>query len=78
MNNLETAVTEIKKVEAILRRRYQYPHPILGYVTVALECLEMELAALRPPAPDPEAGAEAQAEAVEKPPTYPSRKRGRS
>jgi hypothetical protein len=54
MGNLETALSEINRMEAILRSRYHYEHPIFGHLAIARECVEAELAAAAPPAPQPE------------------------
>ena len=42
MANLELARTEIKRVDAILRSRYNYAHPVFNHLTAALEHLEDE------------------------------------
>ena len=54
MGNLETALAEINRAETVLRSRYQYEHPIFGYLATARECVEAEMAAAAPPTPEPD------------------------
>lgn len=43
MPNLEMARAEIKRVDTILRSRYNYAHPVFDHLAAALEALEGDL-----------------------------------
>lgn len=90
MADVEKARAELNRIEAFLRTRYHYPHPIFGHMAAALEYLgEPPPAGVEAPAEaeaeEPGvAGAEALAEAASTVPAYeppaepePSARRGR-
>lgn len=54
--DIDAAKTEIKRVETVLRSRYNYAHPVFNYLAAALKHLEGDL----PEAPPPPAEAEPQ------------------
>lgn len=43
MPNLAAARAELNHIEAVLRTRYHYPHPIFDYIAAALGHLEGDL-----------------------------------
>ena len=65
MNNLTNALTEVKQIEAFMRSRYLYQHPIFAHITAAITLLEAEVAAIVPPPPPEETVAELKVEAEE-------------
>jgi hypothetical protein len=76
MLNLQTALAEIKRAEAILRSRYFYEHPIFGHLATARDCVEAELAAAAPVSSEPLAESEPEIEeesAVEPPVAEPAK-----
>lgn len=68
MSNLDDALVKVKSVEAFMRRRYLYNHPIFADITAVVELLEAEVAAQplpEPPVEPQETVAELKAEAEE-------------
>jgi len=63
MDNLSNALAEVKYIEAFMRSRYLYDHPIFAHIRTAVELLEGEVALVPPPPPE-ETVAEPKAEAV--------------
>jgi hypothetical protein len=57
MGRLTSALVELNQIEAFMRRRYLYEHPIFGRITTAVGLIEAEIAAttpVTPPPPEPE------------------------
>ena len=71
MANLDAALVEVREVEAFMRRRYLYNHPIFAHITAAIELLETEVAAQTPPPPAEPEQAEPEIEAATEPPVAP-------
>ncbi len=42
MADVEAALRELDRMEAILRSRYHYPHPIFGHIKAARDALAEE------------------------------------
>jgi hypothetical protein len=65
MGRLTSALVELNQIEAFMRRRYLYEHPIFSHITTAVELLEAEIAAtapVAPPPPEPEPEVDAEPE----------------